>query len=82
MKNKLQKYAELTVKLGANVQEGQYVMIFSSIENPSAAEKRTARKRRRASSLKRRSGSPTQRMIFLSKSSTPPNGSTRPISSL
>lgn len=31
--NKLQKYAELTVKLGANVQENQYVMIFSSIEN-------------------------------------------------
>ena len=33
MKSKLRKYAELTVKLGANVQEGQYVMIFSSIAN-------------------------------------------------
>ena len=33
MQDKLRKYAELTVKLGANVQENQYVMIFCSIEN-------------------------------------------------
>lgn len=33
MTNKLRKYAELTVKLGANVQKDQFVMIFCSIEN-------------------------------------------------
>ncbi|MGN1227422.1 MAG: aminopeptidase [Christensenellales bacterium] len=33
MDKKLKKYAELTVKLGVNVQQNQYVMIFSSIEN-------------------------------------------------
>lgn len=33
MDKKLTKYAELTVKMGANVQKNQYVMIFSSIEN-------------------------------------------------
>lgn len=33
MNDKLRKYAELTVKMGANVQPDQYVMIFCSIEN-------------------------------------------------
>ena len=38
--------------------------VFSSTVKPSCAEKRTARSIRRASSVKRSTGFPTQRMIF------------------
>ena len=49
--------------------------VFSSMEKPSTAENRSARRMRRASSSKRRSGSPTHRRMPAIKSSCPPKGS-------
>ena len=46
--------------------------VFGSMAKPSSAANRQARSMRRASSEKRRSGSPTARMIRASKSACPP----------
>ena len=50
-------------------------MVCASMSKPRRAEKRSARNMRSASSSKRCSGTPTQRMRRLDISSTPPNGS-------
>ncbi len=54
----------------------------SSIENPSWAANRSARRILSASSLNRSSGRPTQRIRPAFRSSWPPNASTRPLSLL
>ena len=51
--------------------------VSSSIENERTAENRSARRMRSASSLKRVSAFPTQRISLFSISSFPPNGSKR-----
>ena len=50
-------------------------MVCSSISKPRRAEKRSARNMRSASSSKRSSGTPTQRMMRFCISAVPPNGS-------
>ena len=52
--------------------------VSGSTENPRCAANRSARRMRSASSCKRVSGSPTQRMHWRRKSACPPNGSHRP----
>ena len=54
--------------------------VFFSIENPSWAEKRTARRIRSASSVNRSPASPTQRIRRAARSSAPPKISTIPVS--
>ncbi len=54
--------------------------VFASISKSNWAEKRIARRIRKASSENLARGFPTQRINRLSRSSNPPKGSTKPSS--